>query len=327
VPASDCFGSCWQIGGCNKLQWRDHDASAIEEQGSGAMYVVQGCGLDVGEPGDQYKVRLETLGKYRVVTWTKVVDDKNGPEIPIKAFVRPAKYSVIGSFTGWMHEEMSREESETGTLHVCNVKLTRVGDEFQIAVNENSHRAIHPESSGSGPGLALGPDELGLGRTWKLHGVPGDTFKIFLERLVQSDVMVTTVRWEKTGHEMIPEVPLNFYVVGDWDHWARPLIMTPSNGGYVLQRTMPRQGSESFTILYEGSYSAQIHPSLPRANPYSRHVVGGPSSNAWGKGLHWTVGAHASDERLRGETYEIILELSGGGGVPLHAKTVTWRGR
>merc|ERR1719265_2882079 len=57
VPQAECFGSCWQIDGRHKLQWSDDEGGSLVKVG----------GPDVGEPGEQYRVKLETNGKYRGV--------------------------------------------------------------------------------------------------------------------------------------------------------------------------------------------------------------------------------------------------------------------
>jgi hypothetical protein len=323
VPESECFGSCWQIDGRYKFQWSAQTADAVQQGGGSTGCFTKVGSPDVGKPGDQYKVKLETIGKYRTITWEKLVEDGDGEELAIKALVTSCRYGVIGTFTGWKLQDMSREETEAGVLHTCEVRLSYAGDEFQIVVNDDSRRTLYPEWSGSGPGFALGPDELAVGRTWKLGGVTGDIFRITLARTVSSDVMMTEVHWERISHDAAAALPVSYYVIGDWDHFARPLMMTPRGSGtYTLQRAMPRDGNESFLILCEGSYSLQIHPSMAGASPHSYHTIRGPSPDAWKQGLCWTIGAHPMDEHLRGCSYEIHLEMSG-----MHVirpKKVTW---
>lgn len=317
---SDCFGSCWQIDGRYKLQWQDQPDNALTD-GSDQGVLTKVGGPDAGAPGDQYKIKLETLGKYRVITWEKLVDEADGTAI--RSLVPEGRYSVIGSFTEWKAQEMKREDLENGARYVCEVKLTQPqdADEFQIVVDEDSRRILYPEFSGSGPGPCKGPDELGAGYTWKMQGTVGDLFRIVLERTVRSGVMVSTVKWENIGHEVVETPTTSYYVIGDWDSWAKPLKMTAEDDRFVLRRTLPASGTESFVILHDGSYSSVFSPSMSDANPYSFHVLRGPSP---ARGHYWTVGSHPTDEYLRGDPYEIVLKLSDG--ATKRPKKVIWNG-
>merc|ERR1712224_754675 len=107
---------------------------------------------------------------------------------------------------------------------------------------------------GSGPSAAMGPDELGAGKAWRLQGVPGESFRIVLERRLESDIMMTMVHWIKTQEQIARPMPTRYFVIGDWDHWTKPLLMTERNGTHVLDRQMPLDGIENFLILCDGSY-------------------------------------------------------------------------
>jgi hypothetical protein len=294
------------------LEWQEVD---------GDTRLVKVDTAEAGEPGDQYKIMLETNGKYRVVTWEKVFDDQDGLAVAIKGFVPSSKYFLVGSITRWLSQEMDREDTERGTLFTCEVKLTSVIEDFQIVVNEDMRLALYPEEPGMmDAGPAQGPDELGNEHTWELAGRIGDTFKIVLERSVRSGVMVSKVSWEKTGEgpPVGDDVRDRFYVVGSWDLWQKPLEMSAaSERKYVLERRLPEEGSESFLIL-RGGYSGQTCPTTVDANPYCHHGIRGPSRYA--SGGYWTVGHHAGDENLRGHMYKIVLHVTGIG----KPRKVTW---
>jgi hypothetical protein len=311
VDFKDCFGLCWQIDGRSKLQWQN----AIDDEGGGQQ-LLKVDSPDAAEPGDQFTVKLETLGKYRVVTWEKIVEEQDGELLAVKAAVPAQKYYVIGSVTGWVPREMTRSSAEPVTVFTCDVTLTMssgsyVSDDFQIIVDEDMRRCIYPEVPTAMGGPAMGPDELGVGCTWQLQGNAGDTFKIVLEKSVRSGVMVSKVTWERTREY---EGTLNntdrYYVVGSWDGWLKPNEMevsTHSARSRVLLRSLPEDGVESFMIL-QGGYSGMLTPSMVDAHPYTHHNVRGPSSQA--TRVYWTVGLHEKDQNLKGSKYNIVLELS-----------------
>lgn len=277
-------------------------------------------GPDVGEPGDQYVIRIETLGKYRLVTWEKIVEASDETGLPGKG-LEPLKYSVIGSFTGWRPQEMSRGVCENGVVFSCEVQLLsqHARSDFQIIVNDDMCRAVYPQRPFATAGPAMGPDELGAGCTWQLDAQIGETYKIALERKTLSGVMVSKVYWERIGIvEVAQPEPDRYYVVGSWDGWRTPIAMQPAGDCiYVLERRLKRDSSESFQILFEG-YSGLIHPSVDGANPHIHHVIHGPRQ--YGSACSWTVGAHPADQKLQEQMYRIILTLTPRG----NPKSVTW---
>merc|ERR1712224_1066684 len=74
-----------------------------------ALRLITTSTADDGKPGDRYKVRLQLLGKWRTVNWTKL-------DAPAGADIAPAiangKYYIVGNWNEWQFEEM-KQVSET----------------------------------------------------------------------------------------------------------------------------------------------------------------------------------------------------------------------
>lgn len=321
VSSSESFGNCWQIDGRSKLRWQDALGDATEDTGAGRT-LVKFDGPDVGEPGDQYSIKIETLGKYRSVTWEKIVEQSDEVELPVKGLVPKVEYSVIGSFTGWEPHAMTRGVCENGTTFTYEVQDTRehVNHEFQIIVNDDMRRAVYPQTRFAASGPAMGPDELGRGCTWQLKTQSDGSHRIVMERTLRSGVMVSKVYTEPIARSMEPKQKTDrYYVIGSWDGWRKPIAMLPaSDGCHAVTRRLPAEGSESFQVLLEG-HAGLIVPSVDNATPYSYHSLWGPSQS--GSHLCWTVGDHDADRFLKGCEYRIMLKLNSRG----RPVAVTWQ--
>lgn len=192
-PEDDAHGCNWMIDGRGELQlW--------EDGGEGSVRFADT--LDVGRPGDQYRVRLRVAGKWRTVTWEKLQVPllEDGATIP--AFPS-GRYFVTGSWNDWGLDEMTRDLSRPGNFHI-DVKLSQDGSEFQIVRNRDWNQTLYPRdftAKGDGNTEVLGPDDMGGGLNWYIEGRPGHVVRIELERIVDVDTDVKKVSWQRLSEE------------------------------------------------------------------------------------------------------------------------------
>jgi len=81
---------------------------------------------DAGKPGDRYRIRLQILGRWRTVNWSKQ-ETRSLSDIAVPAI--SGKYFIVGSWGNWSFEEMS---SDGDNKYSIQVMLQRYGGEFQI---------------------------------------------------------------------------------------------------------------------------------------------------------------------------------------------------
>jgi len=320
----------------------DVSGDAVEDPPGDDAYVddawsvqyVEVPNADAGKPGDLYRVQLQVSGKWRAVTWEKLltctetlaladgsqaagdgcIDDKGA-------------YFVVGSWNTWtFRDPMAPSGFEPG-LHSVEVCLTRRGGEFQIVRDRDWTQVMYPES-GLGPeDTVAGPDDADEGLHWSIGGKAGDVFRIDFRRTYDGEdhklVNWEFVRHEPLTHEVVQAAKRNAYaIVGSWDGWEKDVMQWDGNK-YKFRVDVGPTGREHFQILLEGEWAAQYRPSVDDANPYEPHHIVGPGpegDETLADPLYWTIGSHELDGNAAGQTYEIELHVEYGG--PFK---VTWR--
>jgi 3-oxoacyl-(acyl-carrier-protein) synthase len=147
---------------------------------------------DAGKPGDRYRVRLQTLGKWRAVNWTKLetlaINDKL---VPTEA----GKYFIVGSWGDWSFQEMSQDGDGEFSFEV---KLLRHGAEFQIVRDMDWFQVFYPATpQGSGEEYIVGPRDGGHGLNWFIDGRVGESYRIQFSRKVVGDMDDKKVSWAR----------------------------------------------------------------------------------------------------------------------------------
>lgn len=290
---------------------------------SGLMRLYKVPSSDEGEPGDRFQVKLEFHGKYRMVSWGKARDDDEDAK---KEEMRRPRYYVASTGTMWQLAELAADPRTPGLFGAQVTSSSNYGLEFQIVVNGDFKQAIYPEEplSRCGASRTLGPDECGSGSTWYLPCRAGSRFWIELLRTTKEGIPITKVTCkpvtmtgsdEGPGISPVPRVEHNapYYIIGSWDYYAQPLLMTQvSETRWIFRRRMPDKNTESFQLLRGGYRTMPFGPSREDANPYSDHQIKGPDA-PYDRRYWWTVGLHSRDEEIRGFDYEVVLQLSAAG--------------
>mmetsp|Transcript_59166 Transcript_59166/g.190309 ORF Transcript_59166/g.190309 Transcript_59166/m.190309 type:complete len:1000 (-) Transcript_59166:277-3276(-) len=341
-PNTGAAGYNWQIDGRVRLvavqdgseqpaDGRKQEPRALDLYKKGSVDTIYETAAGIG---DRYLVTLNIAGKWRAVNWEKI----GGPEQPMTSLalqsltnqVIEGKYYLTGGFNAWGYEELERSDTTAG-LYTKEVRLLRGGDDFQIVRNKDRRQVFHPAVPGDrgGSGAARGPDSEGQDFAWSLHGKAGDVFLIEFSRTLENGLDAKRISWRLERHEepsideqMLMRRP-RYCMVGSWDGWMHSQEMTWNGKSYEYIVQVGVAGYESFQILCEGSWGSCVYPLVPHANPHEPHNLllgpapGGPS----GEELHWTIGAHESEEGSAGVRYEVSLSLTRS----QYPEAVTWR--
>lgn len=177
------------------------DASAEEKKG------VYWHGEDSSLVGHQFRVELAITGKYRMVTWHKVLAADGTPTI---GTVPVGTYQISASWGNWELDEMAPDSSEVGTFH-RDIRLPSGGGDFQIVRNRDCTQVFYPwtpHAPSAEDCNPMCPNEHGSGMYWFVSGNAGDMFRITFHRSVAkgssnnapeklSGVLMDKVSWEK----------------------------------------------------------------------------------------------------------------------------------
>mmetsp|Transcript_143161 Transcript_143161/g.398971 ORF Transcript_143161/g.398971 Transcript_143161/m.398971 type:complete len:1166 (-) Transcript_143161:183-3680(-) len=329
--------------GLKGLNWRiagtagaPAEHAAIADRASGGTLAVPETGLkvvsmgvgDAGQPGDQYRVHLKVIGKYRSVTWEKV---GHTDVIPV------GEYYVTSNWNGWTFDQMTKEADDTYSVEVL---LLRTGSEFQIARNADFNQVICPEdprSDAASPGY--GPDDgvAARGLTWLLGGQIGDVYRITVE--VNAPQLEATVAWTKVREETLTEVQnsiskrARFGVVGSWTGWVRQAQLTfrsvdaaglpaglsagAAQCTYYFFVQIGPDGQESFQLLQDLDWDRVIHPSRPIESSTAPHYLMLSPNDGYTMGLVWCIGQ--ADGAAPGDVFIVMVSA-----INDRATKVTW---
>lgn len=255
----------------------------------------------IGNPGDQYLVKLHVAGKWRAVFWEKVgqaIEDvvAHPSEVPA------GRYYVCGDWNAWVPEAMSIDSSSP-SLHCAEVVLPERSADFQILRDRDWNQVLYPADSFTGcAGDAAGPEtewEV-RGRVWTLKGQPGDAFRIEFQRPQEEGTDRKRLSWSKLDRHISDKIQTmmpgssRYMIVGSWDAFAHGNEMH-WNGTCFQFAVEVRPGKpERFQILVNGRWDQKLFPNMPDAGPRMRsHVLCGPASS--GGGLKWAIVAGAPD--------------------------------
>jgi hypothetical protein len=147
---------------------------------------------DTGVPGDCYRVRLQILGKWRSVSWTKIGE----ATAPAKA-LPPVEgtYYIAGSWSGWSLQEMTKASNSTFTFD-AELSGGGGGCEFQIVRDMDWAQVFYPATPlGNGSEYIVGPEEGGHGLNWFVSGKTGSKHRITFTRKTEGGKDVKTVSW------------------------------------------------------------------------------------------------------------------------------------
>jgi len=204
-PVPDNEGACWMISGKPECVYVTYDAG--EEVAEGASHVTSDDygkkvamyrmpTADTGKPGDQYRVHLHVKGKWRTVTWERLVPAIG--EGPVAAVPPQGRYYICGDWSDWDLEEMS-QGSTPGAFYM-DIEMGMKSHEFTIVRNKDWNQMIYPlqpTSVGDGNVDVRGPDDLGEGHHWHITGERGSHVRVEFQRTVDDDSDIMKVTWRK----------------------------------------------------------------------------------------------------------------------------------
>jgi polyketide synthase-associated protein len=178
----------WLIDGRSELL-------AEDEGGSGTPQSYSLDPLDMGRPGDMYRVHLCIAGKWRTVSWEKIKASAISDTAKDTWDLGLGSYYVTGAFNQWELQEMTPEPSKNDTFRTT-VKLSGSGGEFQIVRNMDFAQVIYPDFPYStSESKVNGPDDLGEGLFWNIEGKFGDKVTIEFQRIVDAEKDTMRVTW------------------------------------------------------------------------------------------------------------------------------------
>jgi hypothetical protein len=276
--------------------------------------------LDMGKPGDKYRIHLRVNGKWRTVDWEKI--EEAAPDAPLPDSCM-GRYFICARLNAWTFDEMSPVPEAPGTFRREMKILSKSGCSFQIARNRDQRQMLYPVD-GDNSGETVGPDEWGDGLNWFIPGSTGDVYQIELTRKVGpqdvDSLDIKTVNFKFLRNEPLTpdEVTLScrpmFTIVGTWTRHKERMTWDGEQGYYKLRVTVGSTAVESFQILQDGLLAKTLFPSVPDANPSLEHDLCGPHPG--GYSYFWTIGgAKTRDQAIiavPGSVFEVRLLFSMG---------------
>lgn len=146
---------------------------------------------DEGVPGDQYRVRLHVVGKWRSVSWEKLSVE------PSAWLVQAGRYYIVGDWNGWQPQEMEHLESSPGAFYF-DLRLRRFRENFHILRDGDWDQTLYPANgtgSPAGSTEVLGPDDLGITSPFVVFGKPHEVYRVELIRRVHERDDFKRVSW------------------------------------------------------------------------------------------------------------------------------------
>jgi hypothetical protein len=274
-----------------------------------------------GVPGDRYRIRLETLGSFKKVTWTKLLDS---PERSTEEHT----YYVTGDHNNWKWQEMRKEKD----FHVADITCIKPGCTFQIIRDKDYDQSFYPKypalsstkSSCEDRDIA-GPDGEGLGKKWVLPNKIGDVYEIKFARTVKDDGEDTkkSLTWKFQKNTTIDFAELaksqefdmlissqKFQVLNAMDYVEESQTFR----GYFQ---MGHSGKEEMIIVMNQNWLAAVHPNVNHGHFLDENQsVEGPEDLV--KAKFWLIGG-VKDRLKPGDLVCVDMKMENG--VP---KSVTW---
>mmetsp|Transcript_68037 Transcript_68037/g.160149 ORF Transcript_68037/g.160149 Transcript_68037/m.160149 type:complete len:1179 (-) Transcript_68037:69-3605(-) len=267
-------------------------------------------GRQLGTPsGTLYEVEIHWHPEIRQVSWKQI-----GPAISSSLTVPFVhKYALTGSFTSGHFYDM--REVCSG-MWAASFRLGLTGEEeFQIARDGDMNQLVYPAKTGAVRTTVpvRGPDSLGRGKFWRIHGLPNEELKVILE-VVEGHVKVTVeseVRGNKTWESEDGWERHSYFAYASWSGWVPvQMVSDPSDPGIFraygrLQGCFSPQYNafvEQFYILIDEDIDQAFFPELGGAQPFE-YIVEGPGCNRFG--ACWLMRSPQPDAR-----FEILLDLT-----------------
>merc|ERR1719282_260157 len=198
IDRESCYWSRWQIDGRQVMSLESLNGNIqtlikgapSRQQGQASADIAKWVEVptrDLGEPGQQYEVRLRIAGKYRAVDWKRldaVVATTEKGEMVESPLCKPTAYYIVANWNNWAFEKMVNDEAKPERW---SSKLTLQHDNgvFTIVRNKDWGQVFYPENDDEGESSKeiLGPDDANQGRCWMIRNSKGMTFQIEFVRM------------------------------------------------------------------------------------------------------------------------------------------------
>lgn len=166
-----------------------------------------------GQPGDLYRIQLHVAGKWRSVSWKRVVDvDQADARRRRDQYVDDGRYYVAGDWNKWsFRQEMTADRSDPGLYWV---QVEPGSGSFVIVRNCDWEQSFFPVrgsmlSSAVGGGndkeFCIGPFKRNAEFAWHISARAGESFRISFRRNLHAssqDIAATVTHdlsWEKVS--------------------------------------------------------------------------------------------------------------------------------
>jgi len=195
--------STWLLDGRSYVE-----SNQLRDNSQSTSLWQESCGV----PGDLYRVQLQVAGKWRSVTWNKILDESGSA---VRRAVPQSKYYVVGNWNSWEPQEMDVVTGESGR-YVLEVCLLGLDDRrFQLFRNMDASQILYPlfedygirrnkevdrEYVGGGHAKVEGPDGFAGDRCWELPGRVGDVFRIEFSRRYEDGTDVKEISYRYVGN-------------------------------------------------------------------------------------------------------------------------------
>merc|ERR1712032_454256 len=192
-PVQDAGGCGWMINGLPERVFAATDDSLKNEWEADNACTMPTA--DTGSVGDLYRVTLHVAGRWRNVSWQKLPESTGHCEA-LQTSHTAGRYYVAGDWDNWELHEMLPDPSMSG-FYFKDITLQHSASEFQIVRNRDWRQALYPGRPRTSDiaSAVHGPDDLGEGLHWLLHGRTGDAYRIELQRVVTGELDTRKVVW------------------------------------------------------------------------------------------------------------------------------------
>jgi hypothetical protein len=258
---------------------------------------------DGAQPGAVYVVSLwwypETHEKR--VTWEMMEEDL---DLPFELHDYRHRYSVKGSWTSYMYQEM--QQIEDGVFEITFKIGNRRYEEFHFSRDNDDAQLIYPTvATVSKTSLPIkGPDRHGKDKHWTVRGSEGDSVTL---RLTSREGRIKLSIFDHNGIEKtwenLPAEGHGRYSLADYGGRCVPLEPCPDIPGvHRLVLTVTEREGQFFQIQLEDDPNHTIYPELNGAYLSGLSSALGP--DAFGQDSFWQIDAQ------EGSKVEIILDTT-----------------
>nr|AQS99192.1 type I polyketide synthase [Gambierdiscus polynesiensis] len=168
-----CF---WPVcNNANQHVWIEGPDPSSRSKGKRWLIDGRDRGVRAGTP---YQIAFHWGASRRRVTWQEL-----GAEHAAKAQRHEHRYQIIGSWTSGRMDDLAKSEEEDGVWEY-RARIGATGqEEFQLCRDSDQQQLIYPakpEAIATDVPVC-GPDELGAGKLWSVHGPVDEIVKVRME--------------------------------------------------------------------------------------------------------------------------------------------------